>query len=61
MAQEPVDGTQVKVRGLSEQFLREIGMESVESTKELETESEISLKPYHKEETPLSHSKISQC
>lgn len=40
MAQEPADGTQVKVRGLSEQFLRKTGMVSVESTKELETESE---------------------
>lgn len=40
MAPKPVDGTRVKVRGLSEQFLRKIGMESVESIKELETESE---------------------
>lgn len=40
VAQEPVDGTQVKVRGFSEKFLRKIGMENAESKKELETESE---------------------
>lgn len=40
VAQEPADGTQVKVRGFSENFLRKIKMENAESKKKLETESE---------------------